>query len=178
MPPKQLSTSPKILTIRSRIAQEAHFIISEILPAKIVSLSSVDMYDNSLAEINETSVKIVSKKHRVEDMAVQLPILISYEKEIRSIHALLRNEISELVGFCGKMRLWATLLLPRFNNGNELHEPIEGNAIEDIIAELSRIENEGFAFLDSIVQYYNTRARLETYEVQAGTRAQSCDRGT
>lgn len=165
------------------------------------------MYDNSLAEINETSVKIVSKKHRVEDMAVQLPILISYEKEIRSIHALLRNEISELVGFCGKMRLWATLLLPRyvcyfstsycihtmrvlirntmvnrFNNGNELHEPIEGNAIEgnvfcqhcqcvysivhityirtDIIAELSRIENEGFAFLDSIVQYYNTRARL------------------
>ncbi|CAG8493710.1 5513_t:CDS:2, partial [Scutellospora calospora] len=75
---------------------------------------------------------------------------------IKELHKILEYEVACFAGYCCKLRAWVTLKYPRI--GTEENPKI--SAQEDITAELSRVEDSSFLFLDSITRYYIARAKL------------------
>ncbi|KAF0457447.1 putative subunit of proteaseome activator complex [Gigaspora margarita] len=79
---------------------------------------------------------------------------------IKELHKILEDEVACFAGYCCKLRAWVTLKYPRI--GTEENPKI--SAQEDITAELSRVEDSSFLFLDSITRYYVARTKLcKTY---------------
>ncbi|RIB06788.1 proteasome activator pa28 [Gigaspora rosea] len=80
---------------------------------------------------------------------------------IKELHKILEDEVACFAGYCCKLRAWVTLKYPS-RIGTEENPKI--SAQEDITAELSRVEDSSFLFLDSITRYYVARTKLcKTY---------------
>ncbi|ORM41683.1 DNA primase small subunit [Babesia sp. Xinjiang] len=70
----------------------------------------------------------------------------------------IKSEASELIEIIGNIKLWIQLNVPRIEDGNNFGVGIQ----EEVILELTRVEDTAFNLFDSIVKYYMARAKLCT----------------
>jgi len=69
---------------------------------------------------------------------------------------LLKVELTELIEYCGTVKLWIQLNIPKIEDGNNFGVSVQ----EEIVNELSRAEDSAFGILEGMTKYFVTRARL------------------
>ncbi|GFE54824.1 subunit of proteaseome activator [Babesia ovis] len=79
-------------------------------------------------------------------------------KQILDELEAIKSEASELIEIIGNIKLWIQLNVPRIEDGNNFGVGIQ----EEVILELTRVEDTAFNLFDSIVKYYMARAKLCT----------------
>ncbi|CAG8512201.1 13400_t:CDS:2, partial [Gigaspora rosea] len=154
------SSNPQNLDqFHSKLKIQSLEIINQIFPRKILELSNLLQYqkDGSVTDLNFSSLTqrddAKSRKRRRNEINDHSQIIEDVESEL---HKILEDEVACFAGYCCKLRAWVTLKYPRI--GTEENPKI--SAQEDITAELSRVEDSSFLFLDSITRYYVARTKL------------------
>ncbi|CAG8598685.1 9569_t:CDS:2, partial [Scutellospora calospora] len=150
----------------SKLKLQSLEIINQIFPRKILELNNLlqNQSDGSInnpkpslvQNDNNDNIKSSRKRRRNEinnDPTQTGEIIKDAESEL---HKILEYEVACFAGYCCKLRAWVTIKYPRI--GTEENPKV--SAQEDITAELSRVENSSFLFLDSITRYYIARAKL------------------
>ncbi|KAK1939506.1 putative subunit of proteaseome activator complex [Babesia divergens] len=89
-----------------------------------------------------------------EDNRIMTPSHKQIFKELESI----KREAAELIEIIGNIKLWIQLNVPRIEDGNNFGVGIQ----EEVILELTRVEDTAFNLHDTIVKYYMARAKLCT----------------
>eukprot|EP01138_Halocafeteria_seosinensis_P009335 gb/GECG01009540.1/.p1 GENE.gb/GECG01009540.1/~~gb/GECG01009540.1/.p1 ORF type:complete len:274 (+),score=48.85 gb/GECG01009540.1/:1-822(+) len=81
---------------------------------------------------------------------------IPSNKRIIEMMDMLRHEVKEAVSALGTVKMWIQLLVPRIEDGNNFGVEVQ----EEIISEVSRIEDSSFQVLESLSKYFETRSEL------------------
>ncbi|CAG8807876.1 9100_t:CDS:2 [Gigaspora margarita] len=157
-----VSSNPQNLDqFHSKLKIQSLEIINQIFPRKILELSNLLQYqkEGSITDLNFSPLTqkddAKSRKRRRNEINDHSQIV---ENEL---HKILEDEVACFAGYCCKLRAWVTLKYPS-RIGTEENPKI--SAQEDITAELSRVEDSSFLFLDSITRYYVARTKLcKTY---------------
>ncbi|CAG8524271.1 7755_t:CDS:2 [Acaulospora morrowiae] len=75
---------------------------------------------------------------------------------IKELQKILEDEISCLIEYCCILRAWILFKYPRIDT----EENLKVSAIEEMAAELSRVEDSSFVFLNNITRFYVARVKL------------------
>ncbi|GBE60640.1 subunit of proteaseome activator [Babesia ovata] len=97
-------------------------------------------------------------KRSLEESEEDGRIITPSHKQILDELEAIKAEASELIEIIGNIKLWIQLNVPRIEDGNNFGVGIQ----EEVILELTRVEDTAFNLFDSIVKYYMARAKLCT----------------
>lgn len=104
---------------------------------------------SSAATNGTTTAESTSPGPRYDEM-------VKTNAHIAKLITILKAEFIELVDSCDRFRLWVNLKMPRIEDGDNFGVQIQ----EETLAELSRAQETGYNFMESITKYYFSRAKL------------------
>ncbi|GIX63182.1 subunit of proteaseome activator complex, putative [Babesia caballi] len=116
----------------------------------------LDSVSYRVSAIEDASGK--RQKRAVETSTEDGPVITPSHKQILDQLEVIKSEASELIEIIGNIKLWIQLNVPRIEDGNNFGVGIQ----EEVILELTRVEDMAFNLFDSIVKYYMARAKLCT----------------
>nr|PVC54106.1 subunit of proteaseome activator complex [Theileria orientalis] len=153
---KEEITKSALLSLRERIPQKILYfnnILTEYSKSGLL-FNSDDLDKESYQSINNHSPESKRTKRAHEEANQVLPSHKQIFLELEQI----KLEASELIEIITNIKLWIQLNIPRIEDGNNFGVGIQ----EEVIQELTRVEDTAFNLYDSIVKYYMARAKLTT----------------
>ncbi|EDO06486.1 Proteasome activator pa28 beta subunit family protein [Babesia bovis T2Bo] len=159
-------------TFKEEVTRLALESLRERIPRKILHFSKLvkekssgcglfhsqdlDSVSYRVSGIQENESKRIKRdvSETVNDVHVFTPSHKQILDELQNIKA----EASELIEIIGNIKVWIQLNVPRIEDGNNFGVGIQ----EEVILELTRVEDTAFNLFESIVKYYMARAKLCT----------------
>ncbi|BAM40621.1 subunit of proteaseome activator complex [Theileria orientalis strain Shintoku] len=148
---KEEITKSALLSLRERIPQKILYfnnILTEYSKSGLL-FNSDDLDKESYQSINNHSPESKRTKRAHEEANQVLPSHKQIFLELEQI----KLEASELIEIITNIKLWIQLNIPRIEDGNNFGVGIQ----EEVIQELTRVEDTAFNLYDSIVKYYMAR---------------------
>ncbi|AFZ80620.1 subunit of proteaseome activator complex, putative [Theileria equi strain WA] len=167
--PLDTSVKENYSSFKEEITRQAITSLRERIPQKILYFNSVisenakNGYLFNSNDLDKESYRRISGK----DSASKKPkrsldeenqTLVPSHKQIFNELEKIKLEASELIEILGNIKLWIQLNVPRIEDGNNFGVGIQ----EEVIQELTRVEDTAFNLYDAIVKYYMARAKLST----------------
>ncbi|UKK01563.2 subunit of proteaseome activator complex [Theileria orientalis] len=153
---KEEITKSALSSLRERIPQKILYfnnILTEYSKSGLL-FNSDDLDKESYQSINNHNPESKRTKRVHEETNQVLPSHKQIFLELEQI----KLEASELIEIITNIKLWIQLNIPRIEDGNNFGVGIQ----EEVIQELTRVEDTAFNLYDSIVKYYMARAKLTT----------------
>ncbi|UKJ90760.2 subunit of proteaseome activator complex [Theileria orientalis] len=154
---KEEITKSALSSLRERIPQKILYfnnILTEYSKSGLL-FNSDDLDKESYQSMNNHNPESKRMKRVHEEQTNQ--VLPSHKQIFLELEQI-KLEASELIEIITNIKLWIQLNIPRIEDGNNFGVGIQ----EEVIQELTRVEDTAFNLYDSIVKYYMARAKLTT----------------
>ncbi|CAM9370016.1 unnamed protein product [Heterosigma akashiwo] len=138
-------TPPIIEEIRTVNVEQAHNVIYEKIPQKILDLNElvVDIKD----KYNDTTFE--PQSYNRTEMAPSNP-------KIFELFAVIKEQVNNMIDLLSELRLWVRLSIPKIEDGNNFGVGVQ----EEILVMVQTGHQSGLAVLDHITKFYFSRGRL------------------
>ena len=83
-------------------------------------------------------------------------IAVSSNKSLQRIMEILKEELLDGLSMLSTLKTWIQLNVPRIEDGDNFGVAVQ----EECAGEIGRVEDSGFAVLESMTKYFTTRARM------------------
>ena len=83
-------------------------------------------------------------------------VMVPCNAKVSHLIDIMKKEVTANIEDLGVVKLWIQLLVPRIEDGNNFGVGVQ----EELISELSRVEDSAFNVLDQTTKYFSTRAKL------------------
>ncbi|EAN33124.2 Proteasome activator pa28 beta subunit family protein [Theileria parva strain Muguga] len=159
----------KYQLFKEEITRSALFSLRERIPQKILYFNSLVAENSkngcifSSSDLDQESYRCLvnhdvdsKRPKRTHDQTTD--VFLPSHKQIFAELEKIKLEASELIEIISNIKLWIQLNVPRIEDGNNFGVGIQ----EEVIQELTRVEDTAFNLYDAIVKYYMARAKLST----------------
>mmetsp|Transcript_43947 Transcript_43947/g.70328 ORF Transcript_43947/g.70328 Transcript_43947/m.70328 type:complete len:227 (+) Transcript_43947:196-876(+) len=152
---------PKVIEI-----EELMKAVGQVLKARKTELPTEE-------ELKEYAARVAASKAKRSDNDSELPVgkkrkiskdrdqpqrdgvpVVYPNKDIGDIMRIITTKLTEGVELLGLVKTWVQLNIPKIEDGNNFGVGVQ----EECLSELSRVEDAGYTQLDSISNYFQTRA--------------------
>jgi len=159
--------------LRAELKERSLNIINDIFPKKSLELTNY-LEQDELFTYDYTSLKQdltwpkdrtsnseedgKSKKRKIteHDSVLVGTDTVPLHEIIGKIKIRLKKEAAEMLKYLSTVRLWIQLNVPRIEDGNNFGVQVQ----EDMIGEVSKVEENAFSSIDLLSKYHVTRGKM------------------
>ncbi|KAL6061948.1 endopeptidase activator [Balamuthia mandrillaris] len=157
--------------LRKDVAESAEEIIKKAIPAKIMELSTLlesALFTHKLEDVPQEvdaggadSHGTKKRKHAADNKNSEPKskgndTRVPANEIVSSLVAIVKKQALDVIDALNTVKVWIQLNIPRIEDGNNFGVGIQ----EESIQELTRVEDAGYALIESITKYYVTRGKL------------------